>query len=53
MKDWTENNNLYVCNHRTKDSMVAAYDLYCTHPDSIAMFIWDNSYDGLPEIDWI
>lgn len=27
----------------TPISEVAAY----------AMFIWDNSYDGLPEIDWI
>lgn len=38
-KDWTGNNNLYVCNHRTKDSMVAAHDLYCTHPDSIKLFL--------------
>ena len=39
MKDWTGNNNLYVCNHRTKDSMVAAYDLYCTHPYFIQLFL--------------
>lgn len=39
MKDWSGNNNLYICNHRTKESMVAEYDLYCTHPDSIQLFL--------------
>ena len=38
-RDWTGNTSIYACNHRTKESDVADHDLYCTHPESIQLFL--------------
>ena len=38
-KDWTGNSSLYLTNHRKKDVDVAEHDLYCTHPDSVKIFL--------------
>lgn len=38
-KDWTGNSKLYICNHRASDDEVAEHDLYCTHPESIQLFL--------------
>ena len=38
-KDWTGNTNIYACNHRKSEDEVADHDLYCTHPESIQLFL--------------
>lgn len=39
MKDWKGCSSLYLTNHRKSDEEVAEYDLYCTHPESIRLFL--------------
>ena len=46
-KDWTGNASLYLTNHRKKEEEVAEYDLYCTHPDSIKIFLKKAKEEGL------
>lgn len=40
IKDWTGGNSgFYSVNHRKKEIEVEEYDFYCTHPESIKLFL--------------
>lgn len=48
IKDWTGGNSgFYSVNHRKKEIEVEEYDFYCTHPESIKLFLKAAKNNGL------